>query len=360
MLFAGLLLLLALSISTSAFPQSRQSYYANSALAKRSGTFNNPILDGGAADPWVIMLGDSYYLLYTTGGDVRVHKSDNFDNFRGDASGTQVWSGVANGQTFTDIWAPELHSLNGQLYIYVAASPPGDASQDPNVRHRMHVLQGTDPNNPQAPFNYIGQLSTPDNNWAIDGTVLANYNGQNYFIWSGWDNPSAQDTQNLYIAAMSSPTQLSGNRVMIRGPNQPWMKSQLNGNTMGVNEGPEIFVNAGRTFLIYSAAGSWTDDYCLAMSGIDNMADPLVASNWWHKEDNPVMSKTSEVFGPGHASFPHDRNGNPYVVYHADATSGAGWNGRTIRTEPFVGFNPDNSPYLPSPHGFEVAIAAPA
>jgi GH43 family beta-xylosidase len=86
---------------------------------------------------------------------------------------------------------------------------------------------------------------------------------------------------------------------------------------------------------------------------------PVVPSNWWTLDSRPVMWSSSSAFGPGHASFPSDRNGVPYVVYHADAQSGAGWNGRTIRTQSF-GWNPDSSPAFPSPAGLGQAFALPA
>ncbi len=110
--------------------------------------------------------------------------------------------------------------------------------------------------------------------------------------------------------------------------------------------------------------------------GIDGGADPrtsssrlnsscadvvpaVVRSNWWVLDDRPVMSSSSVAFGPGHASFPYDRNDVPYVVYHADATADGGWNGRTIRTQSF-GWNADSSPAFPSPAGFDTAFPLPA
>jgi GH43 family beta-xylosidase len=83
------------------------------------------------------------------------------------------------------------------------------------------------------------------------------------------------------------------------------------------------------------------------------------AGNWWRLDDRPVMSKSSAAFGPGHASFPSDHNGQRYVVYHANEKSGSGWDGRTIRAQPF-GFNPDASPAFPSPAGFNDAVNSPA
>lgn len=88
---------------------------------------------------------------------------------------------------------------------------------------------------------------------------------------------------------MSSPTTISSERVLLHEPTLAWQRS----NGQGVNEGPEVLVHNGRTFLTYckcrvylvlrsaaltglgaAAAGSWGADYCLGLMGIDNGADP--------------------------------------------------------------------------------------
>ncbi len=68
-----------------------------------------------------------------------------------------------------------------------------------------------------------------------------------YFIWSGWADSSHQTTQNLYIAPMSSPMQITGARVLLHEPTPAWQHS----GGQAINEGPEILVNNGRTFLIF-------------------------------------------------------------------------------------------------------------
>jgi GH43 family beta-xylosidase len=52
-----------------------------------------------------------------------------------------------------------------RYYIYVAIDDGN------NANHRMYVLEG-DTNDPLLPFTFVGKLNTPDDNWAIDGTVL--------------------------------------------------------------------------------------------------------------------------------------------------------------------------------------------
>ena len=53
--------------------------------------------------------------------------------------------------------------------------------------------------------------------------------------------------QHLYIAQMDGPTKLIGERVLLHSPTESWMRS----GDSGVNEGPEILVHEGRTFLTY-------------------------------------------------------------------------------------------------------------
>jgi len=298
----------------------------------------------------MIKVNDTYYMTYSSGGGVHVSVSNNIATGWSE-NGMQVYS-AAPGEN--DFWAPELHYINGQFYVYVSIDDGN------NANHRMHVLQGTSATDPTQPFNMVGKISTADDNWSIDGTVLQYQpNGKLYFVWSGWSDANSPLNQNLYIAEMDTPTSLTGDRVLLHSPTPSWQQSQLGSNVQGVNEGPTALFNNGRTFVIYSAAGSWDDDYCLAMMGIDNGADPMVASNWWALDDRPVFWKSDSAFGPGHASFTQDRNGVPYIVYHADATSGAGWGGRTIRAQTF-GWNPDSSPAFPSPAGFDVAFPMPA
>jgi len=60
-----------------------------------------------------------------------------------------------------NVWAPELHLLNGKWYIYYAA----DDGQ--NANHRMWALE-SQTSDPQGPYIEHGCLET--DGWAIDGT----------------------------------------------------------------------------------------------------------------------------------------------------------------------------------------------
>lgn len=133
-----------------------------------------------------------------------------------------------------------------------------------------------------------------------------------------------------------------GSRVMISSPEYDW---ELNGHPR-INEGLEVLMREGRVFIIYSASGSWTDDYCLGQ--LELVGDyPLRASSW-KKKETPVFARTKDVFGPGHASFVKSPDGSEdWIVYHAARHKGAGWD-RDIRMQRF-GWSPDGEPYFGSP-----------
>jgi GH43 family beta-xylosidase len=304
-------------------------------------TFTNPIVRSGA-DPWVIHHNDAYFMCQSRRGGIHVTRSRSLVEIESGTS-ARVWT-PPRGTTYSrELWAPELHYLQGKWYIYVAADD-GD-----NVNHRMHVLEGTT-QNPQDPFRFVGQLRLPEDRWAIDGTVLQISN-RLYFAWSGWEG-TENVAQNLYLAAMSDPMRAVGERVCISRPEHDWERR----GDPKVNEGPQALWNGDQLFIIYSASGSWGDDYCLGQLRWTG-GDPMRADSWVKKR-TPVFARTRDVFGPGHCSFVKSRDGREdWIVYHAAKFSGAGWN-RDIRMQRFL-WNLDGSPNFGAPVSPGVELALP-
>lgn len=295
----------------------------------------NPIIAKGA-DPWVIKHQNYYYYCFSTGDSIVVSKSKNLQDI-GIGDKTTVFIPPPNQPYSKEIWAPELHYINGMWYIYFAADD-GD-----NNNHRMYVLESI---NPTGNFNIKGKIAPQTDKWSIDGTVLQKPDNSLYFIWSGWAGDQNYQ-QNLYIAEMENPWTIKGERVLISSPSEPWeMKSQpyVPG---GINEGPEIFLTPHKIYIIYSASGSWSDNYCLGWLVCDS-GDVMNPLAW--KKSGPVFSSAEQAYGPGHASFTLslDEKEN-WIVYHACVDSGSGWNGRSIRIQKFDIFNERPSFGRPAP-----------
>ena len=304
-------------------------------------TFNNPII-GSGADPWVTRWNNQYVYVRSNGAAVYVAKSTSLQGIGAGAS-IKVWDPPDGTAWSHNVWAPELHYLDGKWYIYVAADDGNNAS------HRMYVLEGNT-QDPAGSYTFKGKIAATTDRWAIDGTVL-DHNGSRYMLWSGW--PGTTDgQQNLYIAPMSNPWTISGERVTISTPTYAWERHGL-----ALNEGPTVLKKDGTVHIIYSASGFWTPEYSLGQLTLTG-SNPMFGSAWT-KKPTPVFTRTSNVAGVGHASFTKSPDGSQdWIVYHAhkDPTT---FTGRDVRTQAFT-WNPDNSPSFGQPINPATPIIEPS
>lgn len=304
-------------------------------------TFTNPVAPDGH-DPWVIFWEGDYYYCYSWSNRIWVNRSKNpIEAVQ--RTGKAIWRGVPDSPYCCNIWAPELHYLEGKWYVYFAADDGN------NENHRMYVLEGKT-QDAQGEYIFKGKISCPLDRWAIDGTVLEMDNQDLFFIWSGWEG-TVNVAQHLYIAPMSNPWTISGNRVKISTPEYDWEKV----GKPFVNEGPQVLKNEGRIFIIYSASGSWTDSYCLGRLTL--VGDDPLDANSWVKHPVPVFAGTPEVISPGHCSFVKSPDGTEdWMVYHAAKHPGAGWN-RNVRMQPFT-WDEQGHPVFgsPVPEGVELKV----
>jgi GH43 family beta-xylosidase len=308
-------------------------------------TFTNPL--GPGADPYVVQWENSYLLVRSANGSVRLNQASQLQDIHASDSesiSTVVWSPPGGTNYSSQIWAPELHQLNGKWYIYVAASDGN------NETHRMHVLERDNPN-PMGPFTYKGQLAASADRWAIDGTVLE-WQGDLYFIWSGWPG-LANGQQNLYISRMSNPWTLTGGRVQISSPDLAWER-----HGMPINEGPQILIHDGQLHIIYSASGYWRHEYALGRLTYDGVGSIMNPASW-SKSPEPVFQQSGGVVGVGHASFVASPDGAQYWnVYHAHHDPNNWQDDRDIRMQPFA-FHADGTPDFGTPLPSSVVLEAP-
>ena len=311
-------------------------------IITKDTSFTNPILTSGP-DPWVIRKDSFYYYTHTTGSGIRIWQTKTMSKLSS-ATNQTIWSKPSIGLNAHNVWAPELHFLDGKWYAYyTAGSSPSDLGTQ-----RMFVLENASADPMQGTWVDRGKLSDPAADFfAIDETILA-HNGKRYLIWSG--QLSATDkAQRIYIAEMSNPYTLSSSRSLISSPTFGW---ETIGAPPAVNEGPEILKNAaGKVFLIYSASGCWTDDYSLGMMTLRDGGNPMVASDWI-KTPQPVFTKAPQngAYGPGHNAFFKSPDGSEdWIIYHANPFAGQGCSdSRSPRIQKFT-WNTDGTPNFGMP-----------
>jgi GH43 family beta-xylosidase len=257
-----------------------------------------------AADPSVIRVGGTYIGVQAYNGGVAVRQAPSPAGLAG-APARQVWWDTRD---LGEVWAPEIVLDGGRYYIYFAAGR--------GAAHRMYVISSTVPD---AGYGGETRLALPDDKWAIDGAMFS-FGGQRWFVWSGWAGDTNVE-QNLYIARMSSPTTVTGGRYVISQPRESW--ERVVGNPY-INEAPEPVRDPnGQLHVVYSANGSWSDQYCLADLRLRAGGDPTYVWDWYKSNGCLFGSNratmmagwdpTLHVNGPGHHTF---------VLLHGDiATS---------------------------------------
>jgi GH43 family beta-xylosidase len=323
----------------------------------QTATFSNPLLPSGA-DPFSFYKDGFYYYTHTTGKNITLWKTESIAGLK-TAEKKIVFTPPAKGPYSKELWAPEIHFLQNKWYIYFAADSGN------NNQHRLWVLENSSLDPLQGQWIMKGKLATPDDKWAIDGSIFEN-KGQLFCIWSGWEGDT-NGQQNIYIAKMKNPWTVEGKRVLLSSPELDWethgdLKSANDPPHVNVNEGPEVLVHDENLFLIYSASGCWTEYYALGMlrtSVSSDLMDPRV----WKKSPQPVFKASTEnkVYAPGHNSFFKSPDGKEdWILYHANSLPGQGCGGfRSPRAQKF-GWDKNGFPVFDIPVSEQTALSIPS
>lgn len=320
----------------------------------RAQTFTNPLLPSGA-DPWSIYKDGYYYYTHSMQNKLVIWKTKNLAELK-TAEQKTIFIPPANTAYSKELWAPEIHHINGKWYVYFAADDGN------NNNHRMYVLENASKDPMKGNWVFKGKVGDATNKWAIDGSVFT-YQKQLFMVWAGWEGDINQK-QEIYIAKMKNPWTIDGKRHKISTPQFEWEKhGDLNDPNnpphVDVNEGPQILMNNGKVFLIYSASGCWTDFYALGMLTLTGKN--LLDASSWEKSKQPVFKQSPEngVYAPGHNSFFKSPDGKEdWILYHANSAPGQGCGGqRSPRAQKFT-WNADGSPNfgIPLKTGDPIAI----
>lgn len=324
---------------------------AQPGVAAEGRPYTNPVKTQKGADPWLEYYNGNYYLVTTSfTNELTMRKSPTLAGLA-TAPSVQVWSDNTAGRNW-NIWAPEIHFLDGKWYLYYSAGERGAACCD---SQRTHVLEsaGSDPMGPYTYKNTLTGSNLSPGGWLIDASVLKHDN-RLYLMGSGFINGS---TQSLVIAPMSNPYTLSSSTFrIISSPTLSW---ETQGNP--VNEGPEPLYRNGRTFVSFSASSCQTPDYKLGQLELTG-SDPLDPASWTKKQ-TPVFQRddAAGVYGPGHNGFFTSPDGTEnWIVYHGNNSANGGCgNGRTTRAQKFT-WNADGTPNFGTPLALGTTRPGPA
>lgn len=264
------------------------------------------------ADPWVYKHTDGYYYFSASVPEydrIEIRRSKSINGLA-EAPAIAIWRKHDEGMLSANIWAPEIHYIDGKWYIYFAAARTTETNEG-LFDHRIFVLENENENPLEGKWIEKGQLKTNWESFALDATTFE-HNGVRYLVWAQKD-PNIYGNSNLYIAKMKNPWTIEGEQIMIAEPEYDWEKIGFL-----VNEGPAVLNRNGKIFISYSASA--TDyNYCMGVLIADENSD-LLNKDSWYKSVTPVLktNEEEEIFGPGHSCFTVSEDGKTdMLVYHA-------------------------------------------
>lgn len=266
--------------------------------------YNSPLVYQ-RADPFVYLHTDGYY--YFTGSMpqydcIELRRAKTLNGLL-TADAKVIWYKHTTGEMGANIWAPELHYINGNWYIYFTA---GDTIDTWEIR--PYVLMCSDEDPMRGKWQEMGKVDVGIQSFSLDMTTFV-HKGEQYALWA--QKVEMYGPSNIYIAKMKDPCTLATKPVMLTTPEYFWEKQGFE-----VNEGPAVLVHGGKVIVTYSASDTgWR--YCMGMLWADENSDLLDRISW-RKSDTPVFftSESNEQYGPGHNCFTTDGD-RDVLIYHS-------------------------------------------
>lgn len=280
--------------------------------------FANPLLTNiSSVTSWCTYYDGIYYFIESSGHDIMLRSCSDVTGLR-DAQQAIIYSN----KSYRWLSDPVIYKIDGIWYIYLGI-------QDGDLNHRsILVLENTASDPVSGKFVVKGRLDTgPEDCIAIQPNTFV-FRGRRYLIWSGWDEQRTfEEYQNIYIAGMSDPCTVQGERVKISVPEYVWERQWIGtrGNTVAypiyVNEAPCALESpdGSKLMIFYSASLRWTPYQCIGMLSMDADKDPMDARSW-EKTPEPVFapSEENDIWSVGRPCFLPSPDGSElFLSYQA-------------------------------------------
>src|SRR5581483_11825165 len=255
----------------------------------------NPVVGQDAPDPGVLRVGDTYFMV-TTSGDAPdafpIRTSKDLGTW------TQVGSVFPDGKkpawAVSDFWAPEIHAVgSGYVCYYTARDATG----------RLCVGAAT-ASSPTGPFTDIGHpLQRDADVGSIDPTEFEDADGTKYLYWKSDGNDVGAPCQ-IFVQKLSPDgLSLTGDRTSLITNDRPWEASCV--------EGPQVVKRGGFYYLFYSGNMYNNPGYSVGVARSTSPTGPF------EKAPAPILHAGGAFTGPGHNAIVTDPAGQDYIVFHA-------------------------------------------
>ncbi|MGC8870358.1 MAG: family 43 glycosylhydrolase [Brevinematia bacterium] len=263
--------------------------------------YKNPLNIYKVADPFVLFYNGKFYLYATSErgagplGGFEVWESANLVNwlYRGWA-----YKSDENSWGKDSFWAPEVLYKDGKFFLFYSAR--GYINGRKTLRICLAVSD-----NPLGPFK---DLKAPlfDFGYAtIDAHPFIDDDNKIYLYFSR--DVSENPTSDIYVVRLSNDFMNTiGEPKFLLTPTQAWERNSK------WNEGPFVIKYNKKYYLFYSGNLSASPEYSVGYAVSDSPLGPFIKA-----KENPILTKTEYISGPGHNSIIKTPDGKEYfIVYH--------------------------------------------
>ena len=271
------------------------------------------------ADPCVAKWNGKYYFISTNDLDrehsVYIREADSIPELV-TAQQIKILDAYTYPHLVDLLWAPELHIINGRLYVLHAGTAKGFWEEQCHV---MALKEGGNPtiaSDWEMPVRVIrkdGSYLYGEQGITLDMTHFE-AGGVHYVCWSQRQFKPVDQGAWLYIACVDPdrPWQLTTDPVVLSMPEYGW----ANNHTF-VDEGPFALFRDGKIYLTFSSAAV-DSTYVVGLMTADPDTDLTNPDNWV-KENYPLLSSRSAEgeYGTGHNAYVTDDDGLVWNTYHA-------------------------------------------
>ncbi len=300
---------------------SKPGTYTATGTATQPTFHNSKEMFHARPDPEMVKYNGKFYFISTDEngqGRIYIRQSDTLEGIQ-DSSETLLLDGNSFPQLFKAcLWAPELHVIEGKLYIFFAGSLTDWSGVQSHV---MQLKEGGDPMK-AADWETPIRVQDMEGNNLYDAksqgiTLDMTYfqvGEQGYVAWAQRQLHPVDTGSWLYIATVDKerPWQLTSERTAICKPDYGW-----DNNSTFVVEAPFTIQRDGKVYLTFSG-GATNHTYCIGLMTASADSNLLDASSW-RKRNSPILTSWSVPgqYGPGHNAYILDDDGVMYNIYHA-------------------------------------------
>lgn len=297
-----------------------------------AATYDNPIYPGDFPDPFVLPVGDHYYVYATNVGATNVpvlRLSQDFaeTEWLGDAL-PRLPEWAAWHQSLT--WAPAVLLRGERLVLYYTARYRAAERQ---CIGRAIADQPAGPFVDDSTVPFVCQL---DLGGSIDPSPFVDQDGRAYLLWKN-DGNCCGLSVGLWVQPLRDDgLALEGEPVQLIRRDQIWEYPLV--------EAPAMVEHEGVYYLFYS--GNWWESHAYA---VGYAVCETVTGPCEKPQKEPLFTFIPEAMGPGGQEFFRDPAGNLWMVYHAWTAPNVGYpeGSRSLRIEPVDFVN--GAPQIPGP-----------